>query len=186
MFEKPPINPDSDAIADRAKHGYAHATLTLAAVQYRLAELAGSGHLDVKESKDLQQNLVEVWDALYAGTLSAVRDEDSDDWMWSVADNTYSDGRSVMIWTRVEPAESAEFHWEHNPFLLGGGAVEECPRGMICAIAPVDPSGDYIKDDVQETDFDSLRRRLLEAGFGGDEEEPREDDGEGSESSPPR
>ncbi|MCB0935403.1 MAG: hypothetical protein KDB55_05225 [Mycobacterium sp.] len=174
MFEKPPTNPDRDAIADRAKHEYAQATLKLAAVQYRLAELAGTGHLDAAESLDLQRTLVDVWADLYGGTLCAVRDEDTDDSTWNQVDNTYSDGRSVMVCSRIEPEESAEFQWEHNAFLLDNGAVCEHPRGMICVIAPVDPSGDYITDDHQDTDFADLRRRLGRD----DEEESQEDDGD--------
>lgn len=171
MFEKPPVNPDVDDIADRAKYGYARATLDLAAMQYRLAELAGTGQLDADESMRLQDKLFEIWMAVYAGTQCAVRDEDTDDSTWDESDNTYSDGRPVMIQIRVEPEESAQFHWGHGPFLLCEGAVNEHPRGMVCAISPIGPSGDYITDDRRDTDFEALRRRLLEAGWGSDDED---------------
>jgi hypothetical protein len=46
MAEGPAVNPNVDDIADRAKHWYANATQVLAATQYRLAELAGTGRLD--------------------------------------------------------------------------------------------------------------------------------------------
>lgn len=179
MFEKPSVNPDVDDIADRAKHAYAKSTQLLAALQYRLAELAGTGQLDAEESMQLQRTLFEIWETVYAGTQCAVRDEDTDESTWDETDNTYSDGRPVMIQIRVEPEESAQFHWEHNAFLVGDGAVNEHPRETICAISPIDPSGDYITDDRQDTDFAALRRRLLEAGFGRpDEDEPPEDAGE--------
>jgi len=57
MAEGPAVNPNVDDIADRAKHWYANATQVLAATQYRLAELAGTGRLDPDESMSLQTNL---------------------------------------------------------------------------------------------------------------------------------
>jgi len=49
MAERPAVNPNVHDIADRAKHGYAIGTRLLAAVQYRLAQLAGTGRLDPDE-----------------------------------------------------------------------------------------------------------------------------------------
>ena len=47
MPRKPPVNPDADDIADEAKHGYATGTKCCwQEMQYRLAELVGSGLLD--------------------------------------------------------------------------------------------------------------------------------------------
>ena len=135
----PPVNPNVHNIADQAKHGFATATQLLAATQYRLAELAGTGRLDPDESMSLQSNLVDIWEALYAGTLCAVRDWDTDDSTWDLADNTYSDGREVKIKIRIEPEEYSDFNWEHNRFLLGDGAVNDYPLGTVCYIAPVDP-----------------------------------------------
>src|SRR6478752_9667770 len=112
MAEQPAANPNVDDIADRAKHGYANATQVLAATQYRLAELAGTGRLDPDESMSLQTNLFHLWEALYAGTLCAVRDEDTDDCTWDEADNTYSHGREVMIQIRIEAWEISVCHWE--------------------------------------------------------------------------
>ena len=104
-----------------------------------LAELAGTGRLDPDESMRLQHNLVSIWGALYSGTVCAVRDEDTDDFTWDEADNTYSDGRTVMIQIRIEPWETSECNWAHNRFALGDGAVVDHPRGTICCIAPVKP-----------------------------------------------
>ena len=100
MSTPPPLNPDVHNIADRAKHGYATATQLLAATQYRLGELAGAGRLDRDESMKLQENLFHIWEALYAGILCAVRDDDTDDCTWDEADNTYSDGRQVIVQIR--------------------------------------------------------------------------------------
>lgn len=112
-------------------------TQLLAATQYRLGELAGTGRLDPDESMQLQENLFHIWEALYAGTLCAVRDEDTVDSNWDEADNTYSDGRQVMVQVRIEPEETSELNWQHNRFMLGDGAVNEHPRGTICCISPV-------------------------------------------------
>ena len=127
MSTTPPVNPDVHNIADRAKHGYAIGTQLLAATQYRLGELAGAGRLDRDESMKLQENLFHIWEALYAGILCAVRDDDTDDCTWDEADNTYSDGRQVMVQIRIEPEETSEMQGEHNRFMLGDGAVNELP-----------------------------------------------------------
>ena len=129
-------------IADRAKHGYAVGTRLLAAVQYRLAALAGTGRLDPEESMRLQLVLDDVWSALYSGTVRAVREEDTDDDTWGEADNIYSDGRTVMTQIRIEPREESDFKWKHNPYTLEEGAVREHPRGTICHISPRPPQGD--------------------------------------------
>jgi hypothetical protein len=150
MPQPPPINPDVDDIADRAKHGYARATATLAKVQYRLAELAGLGRLDPDESISLQDNLIEIWGHVYCGTVWAVRDEEDDgdeeeDYhapTGVAADNTYHDGRTVMVQTRIEPLETSECSWEHNGFLVDDGAIIYHQRGTICSISPVDPEDD--------------------------------------------
>jgi hypothetical protein len=139
MSTTPPVNPDVHNIADRAKHGYAIGAQLLAVTQYRLGELAGTGRLDPDESIQLQDNLIRIREALYAGTVWAVRDEDTDDCTWDEADNTYSDGRQVMVQIRIEPEETSEIHWEHNRFTIGDGAVNEHPRGTICYISPVYP-----------------------------------------------
>jgi len=137
MAERPAVNSNVDDIADRAKHGYATGAKLLAEAQYRLAELAGTDRLDPDESMSLQEVLADIWSALYSGTTYAVRDEDTDESAWDEADNTYSDGRPVMIQIRIEPWETLECNWEHNRFLLGDGAVNEHPRGTICDISPV-------------------------------------------------
>ena len=152
MPQPPPINPDVNDIADRAKHGYAHGTRLLAAVQYRLATLAGTGRLDPDESMRLQHVLADIWWALYSGTTYAVRDEDTDDDTWDEADNTYSDGRTVMVQTRIEPWEDSDFSWQHNRFLCGDGAVNEHPRGTICHISPRQPKDEHGVADTSPKD----------------------------------
>ena len=182
LSRRPAINRDVHDIADRAKHGYATGTQRLATMQYRLGELAGTGQLDPDESMRLQHNLVSVWEALYSGTVCAVRDADTDDSTWDEADNTYSDGRTVMIQIRIEPWENSDFSWEHNRFMLGEGAVNDHPRGTIWYISPLDPERDQAVGDSQgqlSTDFEALRKRLLQAAIdSGDEADSAEIDGE--------
>lgn len=43
MAEQPAVNPNMHDVADRAKYEYATGTQVLAALHYRLAELAGTG-----------------------------------------------------------------------------------------------------------------------------------------------
>jgi hypothetical protein len=136
-----PVNPDVNHIADQAKHCYEQVTQRLAITQFRLAELAGTGRLDPVESMQLQRNLFHIWQTLYFGTVCAVRHWNTDDWSEDGADNTYSDGREVKTRARFAPAETAEACWEHSPFLLGLGAVNDYPRGAIFRIAPLRPDG---------------------------------------------
>ena len=75
MSRTPAVNFNVHDIADRAKHGYATGTMLPAALQYRLAELAGTGQLNPDKSMSLQEELVRIWEALYFGTLCAVRDK---------------------------------------------------------------------------------------------------------------
>jgi hypothetical protein len=142
VAENPAVNPIVDDIADQAKYCYATGTKLLAAMQYRLAELAGTGRLDPDESMSLQHDLVSVWEALYFGTVCAVRDWDTDDCTWDEADNTYSDGRQVMLQIRIEPWERSDFSWKHNRFMVGDGAVNEHPLGTICYVSRVKPGDD--------------------------------------------
>jgi hypothetical protein len=165
MSRTPAVNPNVHDIADRAKYAYAAGTKVLADIQYRLGELAGTGRLDPGESKRLQRQVVDVWEELYCGTVWAVRDEDTDDSTWDEADNTYSDGRTVMTQVRIEPYETSELNWEYNRFMCGDGAVNEHPRGTICCIAHHDPRRDQVADDPPQhpsADFEGLRRRLLQ------------------------
>jgi hypothetical protein len=126
----------------------------------------------------LQANLFYIWEALYAGTLWAVRDEDTDDCTWDEADNTYSDGRPVVIQIRIEPEDISDFNWKHNRFMLGDGSVNEHPLGTICYISPINPEDDQVVGDPppsrMPTDFEALQAAIDL----GDEADPTEIDGE--------
>lgn len=94
----------------------------------------------------LQRERHRVWEALYFGTVYAARDEDTDDWTWAEADNTYSDGRTVMTQTRIEPRETAELNWGPSGLVLADGAANAYPRGTIWYISHPDPEADHIGD----------------------------------------
>jgi hypothetical protein len=119
MAQPPPINPDIYDIADRAKHGYAIGTRLLAHLQYRIADLAVTGRFDPGESIRLQRVLADIWWALYLGTTYAVRDENTDG-TWDEADNTYSDGRTVMVQIQIEPQKESDSK-KPNSFLIYEG-----------------------------------------------------------------
>ncbi|ORB68802.1 hypothetical protein [Mycolicibacterium tusciae] len=68
--QTPAINRDVEDIADRAKYAYAKGTQLLAATQYRLAELAGTGRLDAEEVWELHDQLLRIWEELYFGTFT--------------------------------------------------------------------------------------------------------------------
>lgn len=154
----PPVNPYIHEIADHAKQAFANGTEIIALMQYRLAELAGIGQLDSKESKDLQWSLVELYEVLYGGTLCAVRDWTTPDWTWDETDNTYSDGRQVINQVRIEPWEKSDASWEHNPFMLGDGAPNEFPLGTISYIAPIRAEHPPVHRDTG--DVGTLQERL--------------------------
>lgn len=163
--KRPPLNADVQNIADHAKHGFAEGTRHLAVAQYRLAELAGTGRLDPDESLSLQMSLVGAWEALYSGTLYAVRDRNTPDNTYDWADNTYSDGRTVIAQKRVEPRETSDDAWEHNRFLMGDGAVNEFPRGTVSTITAVRAEKVFRRPDsapIEDSDpqVANLRGRL--------------------------
>ncbi|GJO02321.1 hypothetical protein NJB18091_37090 [Mycobacterium marinum] len=149
---KPAINPDGDDVADWAKWCYAHGTARLAALHYRLAELAGTGQLDADESLDLQSILNDVSEYLYWGTTSAVRDWSTDTPDWD--DGHYSNGGQVMNQKRIE--ENAANHWEHNSFLFQEVAVLSYPMGTVSTIAA--PPRGHGRDREETIDF-TLRSR---------------------------
>lgn len=142
MSRSPAVNPDVNDIADRAKYWHARARLRLAAMQYRLAELAGTGRLHSDDMDSLQSELIDIyWDVHY-GTVDAVGDGEVgvDE---QEANNTYSDGRPVMIQTRIEPEETSDLSWEHNRFMLDDGAIIFHRRGTTCLISPFNAKDDW-------------------------------------------
>lgn len=111
---------DVHRLADHAKYVYAVGTRDIAALQYRLSELAGTGRLDPGAHKWLQWNhCLPIWETLYSGTLCAVRDERTWDGGWDWSGNTYSDGRQVMAQARVKDWLELERRWPYREGMCG-------------------------------------------------------------------
>lgn len=104
-------------IGDHAKYVYAVGSRDIAKLQYRLAEMAGTSRLDREEHANLQwQHCLPMWETLYHGTISAVRDDRTWDGAWGWYDNTYSDGRQVIIQARVKHWFQLDCNWPCNEF----------------------------------------------------------------------
>lgn len=131
-------------IADHAKYVYAVGTRDMATLQYRLSELAHTGRLDLEVHRDLQwKHCLPMWETLYRGTTSAVRDERTWDGGWQWSDNTYSDGRQVMTQIRLKNWQELEYNWPCKEGVCGDGPIQEHPRGSVCQITPVhDPESE--------------------------------------------
>lgn len=135
------LRPSTDFVyrlADHAKYVYAVGARDIAAMQYRLSELAGAGRLEPEAHKRLQwQYCLPMWETLYHGTVCAVRDERTWDGGWDWSDNTYSDGRQVMAQMRVKNWQDLNDAWPYRSGLCGDGPIQEHPRGSFCQIYPV-------------------------------------------------
>lgn len=125
-------------IADHAKYVYAVGTRDIAALQYLLAELAHTGRLDFSEHERLQWgHCLAMWQLLYSNTTSAVRDYRVWDGWDGWYDNTYSDGRQVMVQARLKNWEDLERQRPYKAGVCGDGPIQEHPWASICRIHPV-------------------------------------------------
>lgn len=150
--------------ADHAKYVYAVGARDIAALQYRLAELAHTGRLDSEAHKHLQwDHCLRMWEVLYYGTTSAVRDARTWDGAWDWYDNVYSDGRQVMAQVRMKNWLELERNWPYNEGMCGDGPIQEYPRGSLCQIYPViapGPVDDPIYHPSLEIDLEHLIAQL--------------------------
>ena len=148
--------------ADHAKYVYAVGSRDIAALQYRLSELAHTGRLDPAAHQSLQwDHCLPMWQTLYFCTTCAVRDERSWDGAWDWYDNTYSDGRQVMMQARVKNWVKVERNWPYNGGMSGDGPIQEHPRGSLCQIHPVIASDrDGYWHPSIEIDLEDLIKRL--------------------------
>jgi hypothetical protein len=132
-----------NALADHAKYVYAVGSRDIAALQYRLTELAHTGRLDVEAHKRLRwDHCLRMWEALYHGTTSAVRDERTWDGMWDWSDNTYHDARQVMMQARVKGREILDRKWPYSEGICGDGPVQEILVPLDHALLNSGPSSD--------------------------------------------
>lgn len=149
-------------VADYAKYVYAVGTRDIAALQYRLAELGHTGRLKFESHEHLQgKHCLAMWETLYFGTLSALHDQHTWDGAWDWYDNTYSDGRQIMVQARVKNWEELEQTWPYGHVMCGDGAVAEHPRGSLCQISPViDPNTEGYSHPWIEIDLEELIEQL--------------------------
>jgi hypothetical protein len=135
-------------VADHAKYVYAVGSRDIAALQYRLAELAHTGRLAFEAHERLQwDHCHKSWETLYYGTVCAVRDDRTWDGGWDWSDNTYSDGRQIMAQVRVKNWDAIERDLPYRG-IAGDGPCNEHPWGSVCSIAPViepDEDGYYYR-----------------------------------------
>lgn len=149
-------------VADHAKHVYAVGTRDIAALQYRLAELSDTGRLNFEAHEHFQRaHCWRTWETLYAGTLSPLHDQHTWDGAWDWYDNTYSDGRQVMVQARVTNWMKLNQDWPYNRGICGDGPVLEHPRGSLCQIFPVvDPNTDGYTHPWIDIDLEELIEQL--------------------------
>jgi hypothetical protein len=160
-FDVYDITDDVHLIADHAKYVYAVGSRDIAALQYRLAELAGTGRIDLEHHWHLQWgHCLPMWETLYHGTTCAVRDDRIWDSTWDWSDNTYSDGRQVMAQVRVKNWQELARNWPYNEFLCGDGPIQEHRRGSLCQIAPVHANDPFACHPVIEIDLEALIEQL--------------------------
>ena len=154
-------------LADHAKYVYAIGTRDIAAMQYKLAELAGTGRLDHEVQNGLQwDHCLPMWETLYDGTTCAVRDDRTWDGGWDWSNNTYSDGRQVMAQARVKNWSQLVRNWPYNEFLCGDGPIREYPRGSVAQVYPViDPAKDGTYYAPVEIDLDDLIKQAAPRYF---------------------
>jgi hypothetical protein len=147
------------AIGDQAKEGYHRATQHLAGLHYRLAGMAAAGDLDHRTAMDLQHELHEVWQWLYHGTLSAVRDYNTPgDDHWDHDDEHYSDGTSCRTRVRVGPRNHPD-----NCHVLGEAAVCEYPAARCRRFTPDRASQHRTWAPMSHDDcLDARRRDVVE------------------------
>lgn len=151
-----------NGVADHAKYVYAVGTRDIAALQYRLAELGHTGKLNFEAHEHLQgTHCLAMWETLYCGTLSALHDQRTWDGAWDWYGNTYSDGRQIMVQTRVKDWEELERTWPYNQGMCGDGPILEHPRGSLSQISPVvDPNTEGYSHPWIEIDLEELIEQL--------------------------
>jgi hypothetical protein len=156
--------------ADHAKYVYAVGARDIAVLQYRVGWLAHTGRMDTPASLNLQRDHCEaMWENLFAGTTCAVRDLRTPDRWWDLYDNTYSDGRQVMVQVRPKNWEELERQLPHRSTIRGTAPTREHPWGSVCHLNIVpNPSWEnwYAHEPI-EIDLDALIEKIGSSRDGG-------------------
>jgi hypothetical protein len=156
------ITSEIHRVADHAKYVYAMGSRDIAVLQYRLAELAGTGRLDTEAHEHLQwDHCLGMWQTLYYGTTSVLHDPTTWDGQWDWNDNTYSDGRQVTVQIRPTNWLEAERNWPYNEGMCGDGPLQEYPWASVSEIAPPDdPDPESRGNRWIAIDLDYLNRQI--------------------------
>ena len=136
------IPPEVHRIADHAKYAYAIGSRDIAWMQYRLEQLAYAGRIDIEAHNTLQQDVCyAMGEPTYLATTSKLHDNAIWDGGWDWDDNTYSDGRQVMIRVRITNWRKLFDEVECNPAIerYAEGVINDHPEGVVCLITPPDP-----------------------------------------------
>jgi hypothetical protein len=155
------VDPDVHLIADHAKHVYAIGARDLVALQYRVAELAGTGKLDTETHENFQWgHCLDLGENLYYDTVDLVCGRTGSGW----DEHTYSDGRAVT--TEIRPTNWLELEqkWPYNDGMCGDGPISEYPWFSVSYVAPVlDPHPGIGTVGSIEIDLDALVAKVEKA-----------------------
>ena len=115
-------------------------------MQYRLEQLAYAGRIDIEAHNELQDHLCYgIGEPIYLMMTSNLHDDALWDGGWDWDENTYSDGRQVMIRAQVTDWRELfdEVPWNPAIKVYGDGVIIEHPAGVVCLIAPPDPGPEH-------------------------------------------
>lgn len=157
------ISPEVYQIADHAKYVYAIGSRDVAWMQYRLQQLAYTGRIDIEAHNELQHELCYgIGEPIYSMTTSNLHDDARWDGCWDWDDNTYSDGRQVMIRAHFTDWRELfdEVPWNPAITVYGDGVINEHQEGVVCLIVPPEPRPEHeFWHPVIEISFADLRRQ---------------------------
>lgn len=147
------IPPEVHQIADHAKYVYAVGSRDISWMQHRLRQLAYASRIDIEAHNELQRDLCyDMGDPIYWMTTSNLHDEETWDGGWDWDENTYSDGRQVMIRAQIPDWQQLfdEVPINYAIKVYGDGVINDHPAGTVCQIAPPVPQR---KDDCGHPDI---------------------------------
>ena len=83
----------------------------------------------------------DIGEPIYPMTTANLHDEETWDGGWDWDENTYSDGRQVMIRAQITDWRELFDEVPCNSAIkaYGDGVIIEHPAGVVCLIAPPDP-----------------------------------------------
>jgi hypothetical protein len=157
------IPPEVHRIADYGKYVYAIGSRDISWMQHRLKKLAYSGLIDIEAQNELHHDLCySLGEPIYSATTSLLHDHATWDGGWDWDENTYSDGRQVMIRVRITDWQTLFGEVTCNFAITGygDGVINEHPEGMVCLInSPVPGNAHECGHPVVEISLEDLKRQ---------------------------